>query len=108
MSIPISMTGTGSVKLIIHSIDTIPSITPTSIEVSNVTDTFTPSMQWIDVTSSFDFSGIGVSNPESFVKTGSWLINFNMVGQNNAAQLRCSTLSLPIIGNSVNNCIQRG
>ena len=108
VAIPISMTGTGSIKLNIQSVDTIQSITPTSIEVSNVTDTFTPSMQWIDVTSSFDFSGIGVSNPESFVKAGSWLVDFNMVGQNNAAQLRCSTLALPIIGNGVSNCIQSG
>ena len=78
------------------------------MEVSNVTDTFTPSMNWIDITSSFDFSGIGVNNPENFVKGGSWLVDFNLVGENNIAQLRCSTLALPVVGNGVSNCVQNG
>ena len=108
VSLPVRMKSTGAIRMTVNSVNTAPSITPLSIQVSNVTDTFTPSMQWIDVTSSFDFSGIGVSNPESFVKAGSWLVDFNMVGQNNAAQLRCSTLALPIIGNGVSNCIQSG
>lgn len=108
VSIPVRMKSTGAVRMTVNSINTAPSITPLTIQVSNVTDTFTPSMKWIDVVSSFDFSGIGINNPESFVKAGSWLVDFNMVGQNNAAQLRCSTLALPIIGNGVNNCIQSG
>ena len=78
------------------------------MQVSNVSDTFTPSMNWIDVTSSFDFSTVGVTNPENFVKGGSWLVDFNLIGENNVAQLRCSTVTLPIVGNGVNNCVQNG
>ena len=108
VSLPVRMKSTGAIRMTVNTINTAPSIAPLTIQVSNVTDTFTPSMDWIDVTSSFDFSSIGVNNPESFVKAGSWLVDFNMVGQNNAAQLRCSTLALPIIGNGVSNCIQSG
>ena len=108
VTLPVRMKSTGAVRMTVNSVYTAASITPLTIQVSNVTDTFTPSMQWIDVTSSFDFSGIGVNNPESFVKAGSWLVDFNMVGQNNAAQLRCSTTALPINGNGVNSCIQSG
>ena len=108
VSLPVRMKSTGAVRMTVNTINTAPSIAPLTIQVSNVTDTFTPSMEWIDVTSSFDFSSIGVNNPESFVKAGSWLVDFNLVGQNNAAQLRCSTLALPIIGNGVSNCIQSG
>ncbi|MEC8312393.1 MAG: hypothetical protein VXZ52_00655 [Candidatus Thermoplasmatota archaeon] len=108
ISIPVRMKSTGAILMTVNSITTAPSVNPISMEVSNVTDTFTPSMNWIDVTSSFDFSGIGVNNPENFVKGGSWLVDFNLVGENNIAQLRCSTLALPVVGNGVSNCVQNG
>ena len=108
VSIPVRMKSTGAIRMTVNSISTAPSISPLTMEVSNVTDTFTPSMNWIDITSTFDFSSIGVSNPEAFVKSGSWLLDFNLVGKDNTAQLRCSTLALPIVGNGVSNCIQSG
>ncbi len=108
VSLPVRMKSTGAIRMTVNSISTAPSINPLTMEVSNVTDTFTPSMNWIDITSTFDFSSIGVSNPEAFVKSGSWLLDFNLVGKDNIAQIRCSTLALPIVGNGVSNCIQSG
>ncbi len=108
ISIPVRMKSTGAIRMTVNSIATAPSVTPIAMQVSNVSDTFTPSMNWIDITSSFDFSSVGITNPENFVKGGSWLVDFNLVGENNIAQLRCSTVALPIIGNGVNNCIQNG
>ena len=102
------MKSTGAIRMTINTVNTAPSVNPISMQVSNVSDTFTPSMNWIDVTSSFDFSTVGVTNPENFVKGGSWLVDFNLIGENNVAQLRCSTVTLPIVGNGVNNCVQNG
>lgn len=108
VSIPVRMKSTGAIRMTINTVNTAPSVNPISMQVSNVSDTFTPSMNWIDVTSSFDFSTVGVTNPENFVKGGSWLVDFNLIGENNVAQLRCSTVTLPIVGNGVNNCVQNG
>ena len=108
LSIPIRMSSTGSISLTINSISSVPSITPVSIDVTNVTDTFTPSMNWIDVTSTFDFAGIGISNPLDYVMANSWLIDLNLVGKNQSAQLRCSTPELPIDGQAVSSCLETG
>ena len=108
ISLPVRMKSTGAIRLTVNSISTAPSITPISMTVSNVTDTFTPSMNWIDVTSSFDFTSVGVTNPENFVRGGSWLVDFNLVGETNLAQLRCSTTAMPVVGSSISNCIQNG
>ena len=108
VSLPVRMKSTGAIRLTVNSITTAPSITPLTIEVTNVSDTFTPSMNWIDITSKFDFTSIGITNPEAFVRAGSWLVDFNLVGKYQSAQIRCSTLALPVFGNGVNNCIQSG
>ena len=92
----------------INSITTAQSVDPIAMEVSNVTDTFTPSVDWIDVTSLFDFSRYGVNNPENFVKESAWLVDLNLIGRNNKAQLRCSISALPVLGSGVSDCIQSG
>ncbi|MEC8541602.1 MAG: hypothetical protein VXY53_07165, partial [Candidatus Thermoplasmatota archaeon] len=108
VSIPVRMKSSGAIRMTINSITTAQSVEPIAMEVSNVTDTFTPSMDWIDVISSFDFSGIGVNNPENFVKGSSWLVDLNLIGKNHLAQLRCSILSLPVVASEISNCIQSG
>ena len=108
ITIPVRMASTGSIKLTVNSLTYSPSISPVSITVSNVTDTFTPSMNWIDVTSIFDFSTVGINNPYDYVRANGWLVDFNLIGKENSAQLRCSTLALPISGPAVSSCIESG
>ena len=108
ITIPVRMASTGSIKLTVNSLTYSPSISPVSITVSNVTDTFTPSMNWIDVTSIFDFSTVGINNPYDYVRANGWLVDFNLIGKEHSAQLRCSTLALPISGPAVSSCIESG
>ena len=108
ITIPVRMASTGSIKITVNSLTYSPSISPVSITVSNVTDTFTPSMNWIDVKSTFDFSTVGISNPYDYARANSWLVDFNLIGKENSAQIRCSALELPIIGPGVSACIQSG
>ena len=108
ISIPIRMASTGAIKLTVNSISSLPSITPISMEVDNVTNTFTPSMKWIDVRSTFDFSGIGISNPLDYVRANSWLIDLNLIGKEQSSQIRCSTQAVPVSGLGISACIQSG
>ncbi|MCH1481305.1 MAG: hypothetical protein L7T81_03600, partial [Candidatus Poseidoniaceae archaeon] len=81
ITLPVRMSSTGSIKLTVNSLTYSPSISPVSITVSNVTDTFTPSMNWIDVTSIFDFSTVGINNPYDYVRANGWLVDFNLIGK---------------------------
>jgi|GEM_PF-372070 len=108
ISLPIRMSGTGSISLTVNSITSQASVVPVSLEVENVTDSFTPSVDWIDVQSTFDFSGIGISNPGDYSRSNSWLIDLNLVGQNQNSQLRCPVISLPINGIAISSCIELG
>ena len=78
------------------------------MEVDNVTNAFTPSMKWIDVRSTFDFSGIGISNPLDYVRANSWLIDLNLIGKEQSSQIRCSTQAVPVSGLGISACVQSG
>ncbi len=108
ISLPIRMSGTGSVSITVNGITSQASVVPISLEVVNVTDTFTPSVDWIDVVSTFDFSGIGISNPGDYSRSNSWLIDLNLVGQNHNSLVRCPVVSLPLNGLTISSCIQNG
>ena len=108
VSLPVRMLGTGSIILTINGITSQASVIPLSLDVTNVTDTFTPSVDWIDVVSVFDFSGIGITNPGDYSRSNSWLIDLNLVGQNHNSQIRCPILSMPINGVEISSCIQSG
>ena len=108
VSLPIRMLGTGSIVLTVNGITSQASVIPVSLEVVNVTDTFTPSVDWIDVVSTFDFSGIGITNPGDYSRSNSWLIDLNIVGQNHNSQVRCPILSMPLNGIGITSCIQSG
>jgi hypothetical protein len=108
VSLPIRMRGTGSIMVTVNGISSQASVIPVSLDVVNVTDTFTPSVDWIDVVSTFDFSGIGISNPGDYARSNSWLLDLNLVGQNHNSQIRCPILSMPINGIAISSCIQSG
>lgn len=84
------------------------SIAPISMSVSNVSDTFTPSTDWIEVSSTFDFSNLGVSNAVSYVKSNGWSVALHLTGVNSQSETRCPMLSLPMSGAAVNSCLTQG
>ena len=108
ISLPIRMKGTGSISLTVNGITSQASVIPVGLEVVNVTDTFTPSVDWIDVVSTFDFSGISISNPGDHARSNSWLIDLNLAGQNQNSQIRCPIISLPINGIAISSCVETG
>tara|TARA_S200000501_G_scaffold64251_2_gene55197 strand:- start:7173 stop:12146 length:4974 start_codon:yes stop_codon:yes gene_type:complete len=108
ISLPIRMKGTGSISLTINGITSQASVIPVNLEVANVTDTFTPSVDWIDVVSTFDFSGIGISNPGDHARSNSWLIDLNLAGQNHNSLIRCPIITLPINGIAISSCVETG
>ncbi len=108
LPLPIRMTSSGAIHMTVIQQTTQSSIDPISISVSNVTDTFTPSTDWIEVTSTFDFSNLGVSNPESYVKSNGWSLALHLTGVNHQSETRCPMLSLPMAGVAVNSCLTQG
>ena len=107
LTLPIRMTSSGAVRLTVVQQSTQSSIEPISITVSNVTDTFTPSTDWIEVTSTFDFSNLGVNDAEAYVKANSWSAELHLQGQTTESHTRCQTLSFPLIGSAVSGCLNQ-
>ena len=107
LSLPIRMTSSGSIRMTVVQQTTESSIEPVSIVVSNVTDTFTPSTDWIEVTSVFDFSNLGVTDAEAYVKSNGWSVELHLLGQTTESHTQCQTLSLPLFGTSINGCLNQ-
>ena len=108
LPLPIRMTSSGAVHMVVVQQTTQASIEPISMSVSNVSDTFTPSTDWIEVASTFDFSNLGVSNAESYVKSNGWSVALHLTGVNSQSETRCPMLSLPMSGAAVNSCLTQG
>ena len=108
LSVPIRMTSSGAIRLTVVQQTTQSSIEPVSIVVSNVTDTFTPSTDWIEVTSTFDFSNLGVTEAETYVKANGWAVELHLQGQSTESHTRCQTQSLPLFGSAINGCLNQG
>ncbi len=108
LSMPIRMTSSGAIHLTVVQLSTQNSIEPVSIVVSNVTDTFTPSTDWIEITSTFDFSNLGVNDAAAYVKANGWAIELHLIGQTTESHIRCQALSLPVYGTAVNGCLKQG
>ena len=107
LSVPIRMTSSGAIRLTVVQQTTQSSIEPISIVVSNVTDTFTPSTDWIEVTSTFDFSNLGVSDAETYVKANGWAVELHLQGQSAESHTRCQTQSLPLFGSTISGCLNQ-
>ena len=108
LTLPIRMSSSGAIHLTVVQQSTQSSIEPVSLTVSNVTDTFTPSTDWIEVTSTFDFSNLGVNDVEAHVKANGWAVELHLLGQSSESHIRCQALSLPVYGSAVNGCLQQG
>ena len=108
ITLPVRMSSTGAVRLTVEGITSQSSVTPVSISVSNVDDTFTPSIDWYEVESVFDFSSLGVSNALSHAKSNGWMVEMKLSGQNQHSSIRCPVNSLNMTGSSITGCSLSG
>ena len=108
IKLPVRMSSTGAVRLTVEGITSQSSVTPVSISVSNVDDTFTPSIDWYEVESVFDFSNLGVSNALSHAKSNGWMVEMKLSGQNQYSSIRCPVTSLNMTGSSIAGCSLSG
>ena len=98
ISLPIRMASTGALHLTVDQITTQNSVDPVSIQVTNITDTFVPSTDWIEVSSTFDFAPLGVTDAASYVKTNGWSVALQLQGMTRSSQVTCPFVSLPASG----------
>ena len=98
ITMPVRMSSTGALSITINQIDTQTSVEPVSIVVNNVTDTFVPSQDWIDVTSTFDLSALGVTDAASYVKSNGWSVALQLQGAVQQSLTTCPFIALPATG----------
>lgn len=108
INLPVRMSSTGAVRLVVDGITSQASVTPVSISVNNIVDTFTPSVDWYEVESIFDFSNLGVSNALSHAKSNGWSVEMKLSGQNQFSSIRCPLTSLNMTGSSITGCSLSG
>jgi len=108
IKLPVRMSSTGAVRLTVDGITSQSSVTPVSISVSNVVDTFTPSIDWYEVESVFDFSSLSVPNALSHAKSNGWMVEMKLSGQNQYSSIRCPVISLNMTGSSIAGCSLSG
>ncbi|MFL2948876.1 MAG: hypothetical protein ACJZ40_00615 [Candidatus Poseidoniaceae archaeon] len=99
ISMPIRMGATGAISITVDQINTQSSVDPVSIQVSNVSDTFVASTEWIEVSSTFDFAPLGVTDAASYVKTNGWSVVLQLQGLVRSSHITCPFVSLPAEGN---------
>ena len=98
ITLPVRMSSTGALSLTVNQIDTQASVEPVSIVVNNVTDTFVPSQDWIDVSSTFDLSPLGVTDAASYVKSNGWSVALQLQGAVQQSLTTCPFIALPASG----------
>ena len=108
IKLPVRMSSTGAIRLTVDGISTQSSVTPVSLSVSNVVDTFTPSVEWYEVESVFDFSNLGITNALSYAKSNGWSVEMKLIGQNQYSSIRCPLTSLNMTGSSISGCTLSG
>ncbi|MFB1004938.1 MAG: hypothetical protein QMC59_00470 [Candidatus Poseidoniaceae archaeon] len=96
--LPVRMSSTGALHLTIAQLTTQTSVDPVSIQITNISDTFVPSTDWIEISSTFDFTSLGVTDAASYVKTNGWSVALQLQGMVRNSQTSCPFSSLPATG----------
>ncbi len=96
--LPVRMSSTGALHLTVNQITTQNSVDPVSIQITNISDTFVPSTDWIEISSTFDFTSLGVTDAASYVKTNGWSVALQLQGMVRSSQTSCPFVSLPATG----------
>jgi hypothetical protein len=108
VTLPVRMDGTGSVYLTVNSLETQASVKPIGLELANVSDTLVPGNDWVQATSTFDFSPLNVADALTHARQSSWEVELQLVGQNQRSLLRCPVQSLPVTPLSLSSCSAEG
>jgi len=108
VSLPIRMSTTGAVQVTIDNMVDAASVRPVTQTLENATDTLVPSNDWIEVSSTFDFSSLGVTNALTHSSQSGWDVMLMLSGEERAASITCSMASLPLSGSGLAGCTSTG
>ena len=108
VNLPVRMDATGSVYLTVMDIDSQASVKALELEVSNVTDTLVPGIDWIESLATFDFSPLGITDALTHATQSGWLVELHLSGSQQQSKLQCPIASLPITSSSIAACSASG
>jgi len=89
-------------------IDSQASVRALELEVSNVTDTLVPGIDWIESLATFDFSPLGITDALTHATQSGWLVELHLSGSQQQSKLQCPIASLPITSSSIAACSASG
>ena len=108
VNLPVRLDGTGSVYFTVNNVETQASVKALELEVSNVTDTLVPGVDWVESVASFDFSPLGITDALTHAKQSNWLVELHLSGSQQQSKLQCPIASLPITSTSIVACTASG
>jgi hypothetical protein len=108
VKLPVRLDGTGSVYFTVMDIDSQASVKALELEVTNVSDTLVPGIDWIDSAASFDFSPLGITDALTHATQSGWLVELHLSGSQQQSKLQCPIASLPITSASIAACTASG
>ena len=108
VNLPVRMDATGSVYFTVTDIDSQASVKALELEVSNVTDTLVPGIDWIESLATFDFSPLSINDALTHATQSGWLVELHLSGSQQQSKLQCPIASLPITSSSIVACTASG
>lgn len=108
VNLPVRMDATGSVYFTVTDIDSQASVKALELEVSNVTDTLVPGIDWIESLATFDFSPLSINDALTHATQSSWLVELHLSGSQQQSKLQCPIASLPITSSNIVACTASG
>ena len=107
-SLPIRMSTSGAVLVTLDNLQTGASVRPVTQTLINATDTLVPSNDWVEVSSTFDFSTMGVNDALSHASGSGWGAMLTITGEQQSASVSCPLASLPRTGSELSSCTTTG
>ncbi len=108
VNLPVRLDATGSVYLTVVDVDSQASVKALELEVSNVSDTLVPGIDWIESVGTFDFSPLGITDALTHATQSGWLVELHLSGSQQQSKLQCPIASLPITSSSIVACTASG
>ncbi len=108
VSLPIRMSQSGAVVVVLDDVQSSTSVLPVSLVVENASNTLTPSTSWIRTRSTFDLGLMTMDNPLTYAINSNWQVELNLNGLLQASSIRCSLGQLPVTAMSISSCSTQG
>ena len=108
VNLPVRLDGTGSVYFTVNNVESQASVKALELEVSNVTNTLVPGVDWVESVASFDFSPLSITDAHTHAKQSGWLVELHLSGSQQQSKLQCPIASLPITSTSIAACTASG